>query len=198
MKRYKLTKKDIINVVNYAPRHIFLSDEIEKLESQLDSLSDQNSDANDSLQTMKKKFMELSDQIEKYNEITIRKYSYIEDLGNEIKKMETHISNLKIGDEYYIEFEEFAKNKLELIVNDRKWMLALAIDAVIESMKQVQIKEMIINDSITDEMNQQKLLDLCEVLFGKLLKQIIDLKIEFNPKRDVNLINLPDTDASIE
>lgn len=198
MKKYRLTRKEIINIVTYAPRHLFLSDEIEELELQLDSLSNQNSHVNDSLLTMKKKHKELSEKVDKYNEITIRKYSYIEDLRNEIEKLESHISNLKTSDEYYIKFEKFAKEKLELILNDRRWMLALAVDAVIESMKQVQFKEMIINDSITDEMNQQKLLDLCEILFGKLLKQIIDLRIDFNTKQDIDIVNSPDTGTPIE
>ena len=38
VKKYNLEKKDIINIVRYAPKHLYLKDEIEKLECQLDSI----------------------------------------------------------------------------------------------------------------------------------------------------------------
>ena len=59
VKKYNLNKKDIINIANYAPKHLYLKDEIEKQEWQLDSILNQKDDANNSLLSIKKKHGEL-------------------------------------------------------------------------------------------------------------------------------------------
>ena len=52
--------------------------------------------------------------------------------------------------------KKFATEKFDSILKDRRWLLALAIDTVIESMKQDQFKENIDNDKLADELNQRK------------------------------------------
>ena len=150
VKKYNLEKKDIINIVRYAPKHLYLKDEIENLEWQLDSILNEKDDANDSLLSAKKKHEELIEQIDKYNDISIRKNSYIENLDGEIEKKENQISKLKNSDEYYTKFEQFAREKLDSIMKDNRWILPLAIDAVIQSIKKNPFKQMIINDEITE------------------------------------------------
>jgi len=197
VKKYNLTRKDIINIVDYANEHVYLKDQIEKLEWQLDSILNEKDDANDSLLSIKKKHKELADQIDKYNDISLRKSSYINNLDNETAKLETYISNLKNSDEYYTKFEQFAREKLDLIMKDSGWMLALAIDAVMESMRKDPFKQMIINDVITDKVHQDKLLDLSEVLFDKLLKQLMDITLQHNANQDINAGNTPNLAPSM-
>ena len=162
VKKYNLTKKDIINIANYVDKHLYLKDQIEKQEWQLDSILNQKDDVNNSLQTIKKEHRELSDEIVNYNEISLRKNSYIENLDDEIEKLEKQISKLKNSDEYYTKFDQYAREKLDLIMKDHRWILPLALDAVIESIRKDSFKQMIINDEITDEAHQDKLLDFCE------------------------------------
>jgi len=197
VKKYNLEKKDIINIVRYAPKHLYLKDEIEKLEWQLDSILNEKDDANDSLLSAKKKNEELVEQIDKYNEISIRKNSYIENLDDEIEKIENQISKLKNSDEYYTKFEQFAREKLDSIMKDNRWILPLAIDAVIQSIKKNPFKQMIINDEIADKVHQNKLLDSCELLFDKLLKQFMDITLEFDPNQNINAVDTPNLDRSI-
>jgi hypothetical protein len=191
VKKYNLEKKDIINIVRYAPKHLYLIDEIENLEWQLDSILNEKDDANDSLLSAKIKQEELIEQIDKYNDISIRKNSYLENLDGEIEKIENQISKLKNSDEYYTKFEQFAKEKLDSNMKDIRWILPLAIDAVIQSIKKDPFKQMIINDEIADKVNQNKLLDSCELLFDKLLKQFMDITLEFDPDQNIHAIDTP-------
>jgi len=196
VKKYNLTKKDIINIVRYADKNLYLKDEIEKLEWQLNSILKQKSDANASLLSMKKKHSELVEQIDKYNEISMAKTSYIESLGNEIKKLETYISKLKNSDEYYTKFEKFAKEKLDSIINDRRWLLGAAVGAVIESIRKDPDKQMIINNIVeSEESYQANLLDLSEELFEKILKQLIDVTLQLKATQDINGVN---TSSSVQ
>ena len=197
VEKYNLEKKDMINIVRYAPKHLYLKGEIEKLEWQLDSILNEKDDANDSLLSAKKKHEELVEQIDKYNEISIRKNSYIENLDDEIEKIENQISKLKNSDEYYTKFEQFAREKLDSIMKDNRWILPLAIDAVIQSIKKNPFKQMIINDEIADKVHQNKLLDSCELLFDKLLKQFMDITLEFDPNQNIHAIDTPNLDRSI-
>jgi len=132
---------------------------------------------------------ELVEQIAKYNDISVEKYSHIQNLDNKITKLESHISKLKDSDDYYTKFEQFASEKLDSIMKNRRWILALAVDAVIESLRNEPFKQMIVNDELTDEVNQDRLLNLCELLFDKLLKQLIQDMLQ-NPIQDIKAINM--------
>ena len=174
VKVYSLTKDDIINIVHYAPEHLYLKDDIKELQEQLDSLLDQKSNVKASLLSIKMKHKELSDQIDKYNDVTVRKYSYIENLDSKIKQLETYISILE-SDEQYTKFEQFAREKLDSIVKDHKWVLTLAVGSVIESLRSHPDKQtMIVESTISEESFQANLLDLSEKLFEKILMQLID------------------------
>jgi len=185
VRKYNLTKKDIINIANYADKHLYLKDQIEKQKWQLDSILNQKDDVNNSLQTIKKEHRELSDKIVNYNEISLQKNSYIENLDDEIEKLEKQISKLKNSDEYYTKFEQFAREKLNSVMKDIRWIVPLAIDAVIESLRRDSFKQMIINDEICDQANRDKLLDSCELLFDKLLKRLMEGTLQ-NRKQDIN------------
>ncbi len=193
VKKYDLTKRDIINIVNFADEYNFLEEEIQEMGEQFKDLLRQRHETNDSLQLAKKKLEEITNQIDINDRISIQKKARIENMNNEIKRLETCILELRNGDECYSKFEKFAAEKLEFILKDRRWLLALAIDAVIESMKQDQFKdqfkEIIINDKIVDEINQKKLLDLCEVLFEKILEQLMDVTLQVNSKQISNQIS---------
>lgn len=183
VKAYNLTKDDINNIVHYAPEHIYLKDDIKELNGQLDSLLDQKSNAKASLLSIKVKLKELSDQRDYYNDVTVRKYSYIENLDSKIKQLETYISNLSNSDEYYTKFEQFAREKLDSIIKDRKWVLSLAVGSVIESLRSDPEKQMLIVDStISEESFQSVLLDMSEKLFGKILNQLIDVTMKSEMK----------------
>ena len=186
VKKYDLDKKDIINIVNFADKYIFLKEEINELEIQFDDLLKQRHDTNNSLQSAKKELERVTDEIDTYNEIGEQKEVQIENLNNEIMTLENIISKLKDHDECYSKFEKFAKEKLQSILKDRSWILASAIDAVIESMKQVQFKEMIIDNTTTDETNKQKLLDLSEILFDRILKDLIHQSMQVNLTEEIN------------
>jgi len=187
VKAYNLTKKDIINIVRYAPEHLYLKNEIEKQGRQLNSILNQKSDANASLLSIKKKHTELAKQIDRLNDISVGKMSYIENLGNEIRKLETYISKLKNSDEYYTKFEKFAKEKLDSIIKDHKSILALALGAVIESIRKDPDKQMIINDVITNEAHQDRLLDMSEEFFEKILKRLIDGSLQLDVTANINV-----------
>ena len=116
-------------------------------------------------------------------------------MDDEIEKIENQISKLKNSDEYYTKFEQFAREKLDSIMKDNRWILPLAIDAVIQSIKKNPFKQMIINDEIADKVHQNKLLDSCELLFDKLLKHFMDITLEFDPNQDINSINTPNLDS---
>jgi hypothetical protein len=186
VKKYDLSKKDIINIVYYADKYCFLKEEVDDLEMQFDHLMKQRHIANDSLLYTKKKQMELAGQIETYNDIIKQKLACIENVDIEIKKLENQISLLKNDDKYYAKFEQNAREKLGVILKERRWILASAISAVIESMRKEPFKELIINDQIIDEMNQQKLLELCEKLFDIILKQLIDESMEIKITPEIN------------
>ncbi len=196
VKKYNLTKKDIINIVDYADEHLYLKDEIEKLEWQLDSILNQKDEANTSLLSIKKKHAELVEQIDKYNDISVGKSSYIENLDSKIRKLESYISKLKTSDEYYTKFEQFAKEKLDSIINDRRWLLGAAVGAVIESIRKDPDKQMIINNIVeSEESYQANLLDLSEELFEKILKQLIDVTLQLKATQDINGVN---TSSSVQ
>ena len=82
-------------------------------------------------------------------------------------------------------------------MKDNRWILPLAIDVVIQSIKKNPFKQMIINDEIADKVHQKKLLDICELLFDKLLKQFMDITLEFDPNQDINAVDTPNLDQSI-
>lgn len=189
VKKYNLTKKDIIHIVDYVDKRNFLKEDVHELEQQFDYLLRQRHIANDSLLSTKKKQTELAEQIETYNDIIKQKLTYIENLDDEIEKLENQISKLKNSDDYYTKFEQFAREKLDSIMKDNRSILPLAIDAVIESLRNDSFKQMIINDEICDEVNQDKLSNLCEVLFDKLLKQLMQDMLQ-NPIQDIKSINM--------
>jgi hypothetical protein len=110
-------------------------------------------------------------------------------LEDEIEKLEKQISKLKNSDEYYTKFEQYAREILNSVMNDHRWIVPLAIDAVIESLRKDSFKQLIINDEICDQANRDKLFDSCELLFDKLLKRLMEGTLQ-NPKEDINAINL--------
>ena len=146
VKKYKLTKKDIIHVVKYADQYTFLKEDVEDLESELSNLIRQRQDMNKDLLSMKKQQMELEQQIDKYNDISVQKYSYIENLNDQIKKLESYISKLKNSDESYTKFEQLAREKMHAIMENRRWLLSLAVAVVIESLRSYQDEEQINRD----------------------------------------------------
>jgi DNA repair ATPase RecN len=174
VKKYDFDKKDIINIVNFADKYIFLEEEIQELEIQFDNLLKQRHDANDSLQSAKKELERVTDEIDTYDEISDRKKVQIENLNNEIMKLENIISQLKENDECYSKFEKFAEEKLDSIMKERRQILSLAVDTVIESLKTDADNKTPFEYSNLDKLNQDKHLDLCEQLFDKLLKQLMD------------------------
>lgn len=186
VKKYNLTKKDIINIVDYADKHLYLKDEIEKQEWELDSILNQNDDANETLLSMKKKHADLVEQIHKYNDISVRKNAYIENLDDEIEKLENQISKLKNSDEYYTKFEQYAREKLDSIIKDHRLMLALAIGSVIESIRKDPEKQMIIKDDTINQTHEDKLLDLSQEFFEQMLKHLIDGSLELDVTSNVS------------
>jgi len=179
MKKYDLTKKDIINIVNYADEHDFLKEDIQEMREQFNDLLKQRHDANDSLQSAKRKLAELTNQIKTYNEISVEKNTHIQKLDNEIKILESCISKIKNSDEYYTKFEQLARSKLDSMMKDRKWILTLAIGAVIETIRNDPDRQIIFNNfSESEELLQTKVLDLSEKLFDKILKHLIDATLK--------------------
>jgi hypothetical protein len=177
VKKYDFIKKDIIHIVDFADKYAFLEEEVQELEIQFKNLLKQRHDTNDSLQSAKKELEQVTNQIGRYSEICVQKDKYIENLNGRIKRLETFISQLRNSDEHYVKFELVAREKLDNILKERKYILSSAIAAVIESIKQDHFKEMIINNTITDELNQQKLSVICEALFEKILKELLDESI---------------------
>ena len=179
VKAYSLSKDDIINIVRYAPEHLYLKDDIKELKEEVNSLLNQKSNVKASLLSIKVKLKELSDQRDYYNDVTVRKYSYIENLNSKIKELETYISKLKNSDEYYTKFEQFAREKLDSIMKDRRWVLSLAVGSVIESLRSDPEKQMMIVDStISEESFQSVLLGMSEKLFEKILEQLTDVTMK--------------------
>jgi hypothetical protein len=82
-------------------------------------------------------------------------------------------------------------------MKDNRWILPLAIDAVIQSIKKNPFKQMIINDEIADKVHQNKLLDSCEQLFDKLLKQFMEITLAFDANQNINAVDTPNLDRSI-
>jgi hypothetical protein len=83
------------------------------------------------------------------------------------------------------EFEKFAAEKLNSTIKDRRWILTLAIDVVIDSMKEDQFRQMIIDNTINDQVNQDKLLGLCDILFDKILKILMDTQLQPNVGQNI-------------
>jgi hypothetical protein len=186
MKRYGFSKKDLVNFVDWAGKFDFLKEEVNELERQFDHLMKQRHIASDSLSSSKKKLEELTNQNDAYDKISAQKRVCIENMNNEIRELESYNLELRNSNECYRKFEKFAAEKLELILKDRRWILASAIDAVVESMKQVQFKEMIFNDTTIQETNKHKLLDLSEILFDKILKELIHQSMQVNSTAGIN------------
>ena len=113
VKKYNLTKKDIINIVNWAGKFDFLKEEVDELERQFDHLMKQRHIANDSLLSAKKKHAELAGQIEIYNNIIKQKLANIENMENEIKRLDNQISQLSSSNDCCNKFEQTG-TKLEL------------------------------------------------------------------------------------
>ena len=179
MKKYNLTKRDIINIVDYADKRIFLKEDVRELEIQFDHLLKQRHAANDDLMSAKKEYAALLEQIDKYSEINLRKSSQIEDLNSEIKKMETNISLLKNSNEYYTKFEHVAREKFNSITKDCTWILRLAVATVVESLRRDPNKQMIVNnEGITQESYDSHVLDLSKDLFEKILLQLTHATLE--------------------
>jgi uncharacterized coiled-coil DUF342 family protein len=179
VKAYSLSKEDIINIVRYAPEHLYLKNDIKELKEEVNSLLNQKFSVKASLLSMKTKNKQLGDKIDTYNSITVGKYSYIETLDNKIKQLETNISNLRNSDEYYTKFEQFAREKLDSIMKDRKWVLSLAVGCVIESLKNDQDNQtIVVNSTMSEESFQSILLSLSEKLFEKILEQLIDVTMK--------------------
>lgn len=197
VKKYDLCKQDIINIVDYADKYHFLKEEVDELGRQFSYLMKQRHIANDSLLSTKKKQAELAGQIETYNNIIKDKLAYIQNMDIEINKLQNQISLLTNGDEYYAKFEQTAREKLDLILKERRWILSLAVVAVFESLKKEPFKQMIIDNKITKDLHQEKLLNLCEVLFDKLLKQLMDITLKLDSKQNISSISLPNSDSSI-
>jgi len=112
---------------------------------------------------------------------------YIENLDSKIKKLEAYISKLKNGHEYYAKFEQFAREKLDSIIKDHRSILALALSTVIESIRKDPDKQMIINEVITNEAHQDKLLDMSEEFFEKILQQLIDGSLQLDVTANINI-----------
>jgi uncharacterized coiled-coil DUF342 family protein len=174
VKAYDLTKDDINNIVRYAPEHLYLKDDIKEMKEQLDSLLNQKSKATTSLLSIKKKHTEFEERIDELSVSSMRKMSYIENLLSKIEQLETYFSKLKNSDECYTKFEQFAKEKLDSIIKDSRWILSLAVVSVIESMKKDPQKRTLLDDiEEGEELILAKLSDLSEALFEKILKQLI-------------------------
>jgi methyl-accepting chemotaxis protein len=187
VKKYDLTKKDIINIVKYADEYDFLKEEIEELGGQFSSLLKQRHDANDSLQSAKYELERVTNDIDTYNEISDQKKVQIENWNNEIELLENSISQLKDNNEYYSKFEKFAKEKLDSIIKDHRRILTLAIAVVIESLRKVPNNQLRFDSIIeSDESFQAALLDLSEKLFEKLSSQIINHSLQPTLSTDTN------------
>lgn len=177
---HSLTKKDIINIVDYADECNYIEDEIEEKNWQLKCFLRQENDARASLLCLKKQLMDLSHQIDNCSNICIRKESYIENLNDDVEKIQNQISQLK-NDEYYTKFEEFAREKLDLIINDHRWILRIAAGAVVESIRKDPNKQIIIkNDEVSKQEYESYLLDLSEDMFEKILNDLIDAILELS------------------
>lgn len=106
VKKYSLTKKDLINIVNWADEFLFLKEEIQEMEEQFKDLLKQRHSANNSLLSAKKKQTELAEQIETYESIIKQKLIRIENIENEIKKLENQISELSSSNDCYNKSEQ--------------------------------------------------------------------------------------------
>lgn len=180
VKKYSITKKDIIHIIKYADQYTFLKKDVEDLESELSNLIKQRQDMNKDLLSMRKEQTELEGQIDHYNDISIQKYSYIENLNDEIKKLESHISKLKNSDESYTMFEQFAREKMDTIMENRRWILSLAIAVVIESLTSNQDKKqiMITDPTESNETFESAVLELSQKLFEKILSELVDVSLQ--------------------
>lgn len=195
VKKYDFNKKDIINIVNFADKYIFLEEEINELEIQFDNLLKQRHEANDSLQSAKKELEKVTAKINAHNEISEQRNSYIDTLNKEIEKLETCISQLKNNDEFYSKFEKFAEERLRSIMKDRRWILSVALDAVIESLKKDTENKTQFNDTSLDKIDRHKQLDLTEQLFDKILKKLIHGTFVLDKDQDMSPV---DTQASFD
>jgi SMC interacting uncharacterized protein involved in chromosome segregation len=184
VKACHLTKDDINNIVSYAPEHVYLKDDIKELKEHLRSLLTQKSRANTSLVSIKKEHTEFEERIDELSVTCMRKMSYIENLDSKTKQLETYISKLKTSNEYYTKFEKFANEKLKSITKDSKWILALAIDAVIESIRRDPFKEVMVYGVITHE-HKNKLLELCDSLFDKLSSKFMEMTLENDSTQEI-------------
>ncbi len=148
------------------------------------------------LLSLKNEYVKLSEQIERINNISIKKQTQIQDLNDEKKKLEGLISDLKVTEEY-CRFEMITRENLELMLKDRRWILALAVDAVIQLIKKDELyKEILINDKIA-ELNREKFLDYCELMYDKLLTKLIDMSLNLYPNDSEDLITESDSNTSI-
>jgi len=188
VKKYDLTKKDIINIIKYADEHDFLIEDVEEMREQFKDLLKQRRDANDSLQSAKKEVERVTDEIDRYDRISDQKNTQIKNLNNEIERLENWILQLKDNDEDYSKFEKFAREKLSSIMKDRRWILSMALDAVIESLKDTGNKTQF-NDICLDKIDRYKQLDITEQLFDRLLKELIHGMLILNKDQDISPVN---------
>lgn len=187
VKRYDLTKKDIINIIKYADEYDFLREDVEELTEQFKDLLNQRHDANDSLQLAKKDLEKITHEIETCDEISNQKNVQIGNLNDEIELLENSISQLKNNNEYYSKFEKFAKEKLDLIIKDHRRILTLAIAVVMESLRKRPNSPLRIDSVIeSDESLQVALLELSEKLFEELSNQLINDSLRTLSSLDTN------------
>lgn len=189
VKKYDFDKKDIINIVNFADEYLFLEQEIQDLGTQFKNLLKQRHDVNDSLQSAKKELERVTDEIDTYNEISEQKSTCIDTLNKEKEKLETCISQLKNSDEFYSKFEKFAEEKLLSIMKDHRWVLSIALDAVIDSLMKDTENEFQFNGITLDKIDRLKILDLTEQLFDKLLKELIHGTFILNKDQGVSPVH---------
>lgn len=196
VKKYNLTEQDMFNIIEYSDEFNYLKDEIAEEKWQLSCLLKEKNGVQASLLTLKNEYIELADQVDGINNISIRKQTQIQNLNDEIKKLEDLISGLKLNDEY-CKFERFNRENLDLMLKDRRWILALAVDAVIQLIKKDELyKEMLINNRIA-KINREKFLDFCEPMFDNLLRQLIDMSPHLYTNESVDIITKSDSNTSI-
>ena len=74
-------------------------------------------------------------------------------------------------------------------MKDRRWIMNLSVDVVIESLKS-NIDNKILNDHLSlEKLKQDKYLDLYEQLFDKLLKQLVDSTFTPYPYQEITPVN---------
>jgi uncharacterized coiled-coil DUF342 family protein len=86
--KYNLKEQDMLNIIEYSDEINYLKDEIAQEKWQLSCLLKEKNGVQASLLTLKNEYVELSEQIDGFNNIFVRKQTQIQNLNEEINKLE--------------------------------------------------------------------------------------------------------------